>query len=230
MKYLSSITLLLLILAQALVAKDNKLSVTGNSSVFMPADKLTMIIGVETYNQDRQKAIEENAEKMKSVMEALKAQGLTADELQTKDFILAPQMTTAPKNPSPDWQPKIAGYQVRNTLRIQTNKLDLAGEMIDVASMAGGNTIQNITFSLKDEEPAKIKAIGKAFRQANDYAKALADEANLHLGNVIEISIGQPYIAMNSFRAEKLSGDITTPISAREIEITASVSVVYALE
>lgn len=230
MKQLSLITILCLIFAGCLFAKESKLSVTGNAAIFKPADKLTMVLGVETYNQDRQTAIEENAVKMKAVMEALNNIGFTSDELQTKDFSLIPQMTPAPKNPPLDWQPKIAGYEVRNTLRIQTTRIEDAGLIIDTAAKVGSNTIQNLNFSLKSEEPAKIEAIGKAFNQAESYAKALADDARLKLGNIIEISIGQPYVAMKTLRAENFSAENMTPITARDIEITASVSVIYELE
>ncbi|QLH35440.1 MAG: SIMPL domain-containing protein [Parachlamydiaceae bacterium] len=198
--------------------------------MFKPADKLTLILGVETFDKDRQKAIQNNAVKMKAVIEALKTAGLSKEELQTKDFVLIPQMTPQPKNPPADWQPTIAGYQVRNTLIIKTVKLDSTGEFIDTVTKVGGNYIQSISFSLLNDEEAKIEAIEKAYKQANTYAKALAKTSGLQLGDIIELSISQPYMTTRSFKAERLGVETETPISPRDVEVSASVSVIYKIE
>ena len=87
-----------------LCAEEHKLSVTGNSSVIKPADQLTMILGVETYDKESKKAIADNAVKMNAVRDSLRNIGLSDNELETSSFLLIPQMTPAPKNPPEDWK------------------------------------------------------------------------------------------------------------------------------
>ena len=217
-------------LSTSVYADDPKLSVTGNATVVKPADKLAIAVGVESYDRDKRKAVADNAEKMRSVQEALKAIGLTEKEVQTRNFVLLPQMTPAPKNPPANWMPEIAGYQVRNTLEIHTTRLELAGEIIDAVSKVGGNQIQDLSFSLQDEESAKTEALIKAFQQADRYAKALANEAHLQLGEVLELSVGQAYVGMRAFKVQALSVEAQTPISPKDVEVSASVSLAYQIQ
>ncbi len=230
MKKLLSTLSFLMVLTQTLPAADAKLSVTGNSSVFKLADQLTLVLGVESYDKESKAAVKANAGKMKLVIEALKNIGVTEHEIQTHDFTVIPQTSPSPQNPPPDWQPAIVGYRVRNTLNIRTTKLESAGAMIDAVSKAGGNYIQSITFSLQEEDLAKAEAIGKAFKQADAYAHALAKEAGVRTGEIIELSIGHSYVGAVAFKAERLNSVEETPISPREVEVTASVSVVFSIE
>jgi uncharacterized protein YggE len=138
-------------------------------------------------------------------------------------------MTPAPKNPSEDWKASIAGYQVRNTLEIRTSQLELVGEIIDTASHAGSNYIQQILFSLQDEEEAKIEAITKAFNQARKYAQALAEGAGIRLGNIIDLSITHSYALRKSINAYQLTGTAETPISPGDVEVSASISLTFAI-
>ncbi len=219
-----------MITAQAVCSEEHKLSVTGNASVFKPSDLLTLILGVETYHKDSNSAVEANAMKMKAVIESLQKIGLTEAEMQTKDFVILPQMTPSPKNPSPDWQPTIAGYQVRNTLNIRTNKLELAGEMINASSKVGGNYVQAINFSLLDEDHAKAEAISKAYQQAEMYAQSLAKVAGVQMGDVMELSIGHSFVGGGVYKAARMDSSVETPISARDVEVAASVSVIFNIK
>jgi uncharacterized protein len=218
------------IVAQGLFAEEHKLSVTGSSSVFKPADQLTMVLGAETFDKESKKAVTDNALKMNALRDSLRDLGLTGKEMQTANFMLLPQMTPAPKNPQEDWKAAIAGYQVRNTLEIRTNQLELAGQIIDSAAQVGSNYIQQIVFSLQDEEEAKVEAITKAFNQARRYAQALAEDAGIRLGDIIDLSITHSYVMKRSFNALQLAADAETSIAPGDVEISASVSASFVIE
>jgi uncharacterized protein YggE len=221
---------MLIIFSQGLSAGEvNKLSVNGTATVYKPADNLNIIIGVETYGQGVKQAIEENKVKMNAVIAALLKAGLPEKEIQTKNFTILPQLTPAPKNLPEDWQPSIAGYQVKNLLDIRTKKLDLIGNLMDAAAAVGVNLVESISFSLLDEEAAKVEAIGKALHQAESYAQAAAESAGIQLENIIELSLNSPYASPQVFRANRLAQEMATPISPREVEVTASVSVSYGI-
>lgn len=230
MKFIIFSSLLSLFCVGAFAADAHKLSVTGNSSIFKPADQLNIIIGVETFDQESKKAAQANAAKMQAVKDVLIKTGLSEKEIQTKEFTIAPVLTPPPQNPPADWQPKIAGYQVRNTYQVKTKRLDLAGTIIDATTKEGANTIQSISFTLENEDIAKVEAIGQAYKQAEFYATALSKEAHVKLGDIIELSISHPFTNVRFLKAERFSQELGTPISPKDVEVKASVSVVFEID
>lgn len=227
------ISFIFIILTQTIYADNpHKLSVSGESTIYKPADKLSIMIGVETYDQDVKKAIQANARKMQDIHDALLKMGLSETELQTKAYTVVPRHTPTPENPPPKWEPTIIGYEVRNTLEIRTDKLELAGNMIDVASSAGANFIHSISFSLQNEQQAKAEAIAQAFHNAESYAQAAVKEAGLQLGQIIDLTVNQPVKRTELFKGSRNLGsqEIPTMISPRDVEVSATVSIVYEIE
>lgn len=227
------LSLFLVCLTSPVLAEDaHKLVVNGNSTLHKPADKLSLKIGVVTLNQNAGAAIEANNEQMQQLFQTLKKTGLSENEFQTGSFTVAPQYTPPPKNPPPDWHSTISGYEVRNTLSIHTNRLELAGPLIDAAAKAGANLFEDISFTLQDTQNAQIEAIGKAVQQAKAYAQAAALEAGVKLGDVLEISLNPSTIVPRFYKAERFAmamGDNSTPIAPGNVEVTASVSMTYEL-
>lgn len=224
-------TSLFIILAHMGYAENiQKLSVSGEATIFKAADKLSISIGVETYDSDVKKAIQSNAEKMDSIRKALEKIGFTDKELQTKAYTVSPRYTPTPQNPPANWEPTMIGYEVRNTLEVITTKIDQAGHIIDVASGAGANNINSINFSLQDEQQAKEEAIAQAYRRAVAYAEAVRKEADLKLVGIADLTVNQPITNVAMFREAPRSyafKEITTSISPREVEVSATVSIIY---
>ncbi len=205
-----------------------KLTVTGNSVVYKPSDKFNLTIGVVTVNKDVKTAMSANAEKMKPIFESLKQLGLTDKEYQTGSYSINPQYTPQPKNPPPDWQEKISGYEVRNTIVIHTQKIELASDIIDTISKKGGNIIENLSFTLANEDSAKSEAIALAIQQARQYAESAAKAAGVTLGPVREITIN-PSMDMPRFQKTFAIREVSTPISPGDVEVSSNVQVVYEL-
>lgn len=230
MKYLP----LLLVCAFSVACCDqphaNKLSVTGQATVYVPADKLTLTVGVVTQNTLAQVALRENNERMNQVIGALKKVGLKEGEYQTGQFSVNPTYSQPPKNPPPNWQQTISGYEVRNTVNIRTNQFELAGPIIDEVGMGGANLIDNISFAVDDPQPSKSQAITLAVQQAIGYAETAARAAKVNLGDLHELSINpsvvSPHFKMNSFA---MTADSGTPIQAGNVEVQATASLVYEI-
>lgn len=218
------------VIAQS-VRKEHTLIVPGASSVFRPADKLSLTVGVVTFNQDVGAAVSANADRMKAVVSTLKDLGLNDKELQTGDFTIQPKYAPTPHNPPADWQPTIVGYEVRNTLTIHTNKLDLANQIIAAAGKESANLIQDLTFTLQNEQSAKSEAIAQAVRQAEGYAEAAAKEAKVRLGEIQEINIHSSYISPRMLKADRMveAQGIATPILPGEVEVHANVTIIYLI-
>lgn len=213
-----------------------KLSVKGEVTLRKPANELHLTVGVLTEGKNADNALKSNSDKMKSVLEAIQKAGLAKDEFQTGQFSIQPTYTVRPKNPPEDWRSEINGYQVSNQINVKTSKIGLAGEIIDAASRAGANTIDNIMFTLSDPQAHRADAITAATQNALANASVLAKAANVSLVRVMELSLDNAFenprmIRPNLFLAKAASSDeLLTPIEPGDVEVKANVNLVYEIK
>ena len=212
--------------------ESRKLIVSGSAILSEPADQAVLTIGVVTQDQKIETATSSNDSKMRSIISSLYKTGLSTEEFYTSVFMISPVYSQPPKNPPPDWTSQIAGYEVKNQLRIQTEKLDLIGSIITAASEGGANLIGNIQFSLKDPVKSQTEATRQAIQQAEAYAEAAANAANISLRGILEISVNPSSIVPRIDQSQRVAimSAQETPIMPGEIDINSSVTMIYEIE
>jgi len=208
-----------------------QLSVSGTARVEKPADEVRISAGVQTEAEDARTALRRNTERMNAVIEALQKAGLTEDEYETGQFRIRPEYDRRPRNASADWEPRIVGYTVSNSLDIATRDLETIGELIAAANDAGANTVSIQGFTLSDPDQYRPEVITAATQRAMIDARALAAAADLTLVRILRIEADAPDthgrlergMAMSAAR----SADSSPPIEAGDVTLTATVRLVY---
>lgn len=202
------------------------LKARGSANLKVPADRLTLTIGVITEHQRASEALQKNSDSMNKIMEALKSTGLSQSQMQTSSFRIDPIWQTEPANPTPNWKPEIIAFKVTHNLDIETVAIRKAGGLIDAAFEAGASRAASLTFDLKDSARYRRQAITEATENAIKDAKAAANAAQVVLGDVIAITLDdtfsdtpRPFMAMRA----------NTPIEPGDIDITAGVTVEYEI-
>ncbi|MBA2728885.1 MAG: SIMPL domain-containing protein [Parachlamydiaceae bacterium] len=228
----------LTLLATNVMASDSfdnrsKLSLTAHSTLSVPADELQLSIGVVTLSDTAEAALAENSSKMQAIIATIEAAGLPKSDYKTSRFSIHPNYTPYPKDPPQNWKPSIVGYEVSNAINIKTDKLDLAGKLIDTASKAGANNIENISFGLKDQRSHWDQSITQATTNAKNDAEVIARAANIKLVKLLEVSLENTNLIapqQSDMRFTKfMAAEATPPIKAEDIEINSSVNVVYEI-
>jgi len=87
-----------------------QLTVRGEAVLHVPADQMQLSMGVVTSAVTVEAAMDSNTKKMHDVEKALIGAGLNKDEYRTGRFQVQPQWEPRPRQPVPDWQPRIVGY------------------------------------------------------------------------------------------------------------------------
>ena len=207
-----------------------KLSVRGHATLKKPADQLQITLGVVSENLDATRALEENSRKMKVIVQAIKAVGLKEDEFETQRFQIRPIFSPRPRQAEPGWKPQIIGYEVRHHILVNTLKINLAGELIEVANKAGANSIDSVGFDLSDKRKYRAEAISIATANALADALTLADSAGVRLVRPLSINLddGQPTFISRQMVAVA-EAVIAPPISPGEITVSASVAIIYEI-
>jgi len=206
--------------------EPKSIAVTAQGSVTAMPDVAYVTVGVTTQNADMQTAQENNAQAMNAMFEALKSAGLTDDDMRTTQFNAYPIYDY-----SSDIR-KIVSYEVTNQVELTIKDIGRVGEIIDVSVNNGANMTNAISFGLIDEQ----SRYNEALKLAVEAARAKAD--TLALAGGVKI-IGTQQITENTAggeisRAYELAAlddaSGSTPISTGDLDIQASVTVIYEIE
>jgi uncharacterized protein YggE len=144
-------------------------------------DAATVVLSVITQSPQALNAQQDNARKSEAVIQALKASAGADPEIKTSDYSLQPRY---------DYRynklPKIIGYEARNSVMVTMGDLTKVGAVIDAASRAGANSVENVSFILRDNSPARGQALAEASRQAMTKAQSIAQAMGGKVVRVVE--------------------------------------------
>jgi uncharacterized protein len=162
-----------------------QIAVMGRGEVKVTPDRATIQISVQTRAPTAAAAAQENATRQQSVLTALRALGLTNDQLSTTGYNVYPEQRYQEGK-----LPEVVAYNVTNTIVADIRKLNQVGPVIDAALAHGANMINSLQFYASNTEAARRSAIASAIEKARQDADAAARAAHGSLGTLIEISIG----------------------------------------
>jgi uncharacterized protein YggE len=217
--------------AFAQVAPIESVTVSGTGRVSLRPDRFTFNVGVQTVAPALEDAVNENNQRVASVVAALKKAGATDADIRTSNFSLYPQQ---------DYRegklPRIVGYQVSNNITVTRSVIADAGRLLQVAVNAGVNQASNIEFRNSDPARGRDEGMRAAFADAKAKATLLASAAGRTLGRALTISEGleaapprpypMPQMAMMKAGTAEVS---EVPVEAGSQDVTFNVTVVFEL-
>ncbi len=203
---------------------EHTITVSGSGKVTIVPDVARITLGV-TVSKPTVKAVREaGAKAMTDIIAAIKGLGVADADIQTTDLSLYPQYGNGSA-------PKIVGYQMNEQVQVTVRDLDKAGDVVDVATAKGANAVNGISFESGDPVKAQNDARAAAVAAARTSALAMAAAGNVSLGGVVSITDASPNspIWYASQRAGALN-DAATPVQPGTQDLTATVTVVFAID
>lgn len=208
-----------------IIANKMTVSATGTKKV-MP-DVAYVTVGATTQNKSMSKAQSQNRDIMNALTAAIKTAGLTDDDIETISYSVYPMYDYT------NGTGTITGYEVSNMIRLTVKDIDKVGDYIDVAAANGANTNYSINFDLEDSTQYYNEALANAMTKAKGKADAIAEAGGYELKGTLEITESQAYYAPEyreyDAAAKPMADEASTPVSAGQLEITATVTVVYQI-
>lgn len=226
------------------------LTVNGEGRSFREPDMAVFSAGVTTQGKTAAEALAENSRAMTAVIAALKRAGIADRDVQTSNLSIFPvyrdpnqeamfaaragQPYVPPINPA---VPEIVGYQANNTVSVRQRRLGDYGKVIDTLATAGANQINGPMFQMDNPEPATNEARIDAIKQARERAELYANAAGLKIHRILVINDGGSYYGpppMMFARAVSVTASAPpppppAPVQAGEMQLTASVSIMFEL-
>ncbi len=210
------------------------LSVTGSVTKMVTPDKVDIVLSVETLDKLATKSQSDNAviaDKVKSVLESLSS---VRAEVKTVSYSVNEEFEWNDSTKKSD----SIGYRTINEIQVTLKGSDIssAGKVIDLAVGARANRVSSIVFGLTDAKELEIRKV--ALNEASSTAKAKADSIaqglNVTLGKVYSISENSFYYTPSNYKSYDTAlgaspENVSTPIVAGDVEVTASVGVQFEL-
>lgn len=198
------------------------LTATGTAAATFVPDVANLSFGSSVDRQKADVAISANAAVMTKVIDALKNAG--ARDLGTDAVSLT---ILHPLNDPTT----ITGFEASNIVHATTS-VDQMGALIDAAVAAGATNISGPYFSSSGDLEGRYRAaLREAVAQARERAQALADAAGVTLTRLVSIEPNaQGPVAVAPTAVAAASAGATTPVISPTQNVTASVTLVFAIQ
>jgi hypothetical protein len=190
---------------------------TGHGLVTATPDRATVTAGVHTQAATAADALSQNARLANAVVAALEGAGGT--DLQTQQVSLYPQ--TADDG-------KVVGYAADDNISA-SSPVAGAGGLVDAAVSAGANTVSGPTLDLSQQDELYRQALARAVRDAREKAAALGRAGGFAVGPVSTVTEASQVSQPVPFAATAKASDASTPVEAGTQDVTADVTVTFAI-
>ncbi|MFO1174165.1 MAG: SIMPL domain-containing protein [Paracoccaceae bacterium] len=226
MRILNSLAVAALLAGPAL-ADDARpvMAVTGEGQVQVAPDMATVTMGVTNDADTARAALDANSQAVAALLKELATAGIEAKDIQTTGLSLGPRIDY-----SSGGGQKLLGYTASNMVTVEVRALDKLGGVLDSVVNEGANTLNGISFGLQDPAPATDEARKAAVVEARRKAELYAAAAGVKLGKLRSISENGGMAPPMPMAADAFAkGAAPVPVSAGQLSVSASVSLVYEL-
>ena len=168
-----------------------------------------------------------------AILKGINALGVTSQQIQTSRLTIMPVYS---QRPNSNEAPKIVGYSASNMISITLENLSQIGPVVDAGLDNGANQLEGVGFGLKNDGPAREKALRQAVAEAQSKAAAMASALSVKLGTPLEVN--ESGVSIVPYEQEGLSSaralltaqaTSPTPVSTGQLTIRASVTIRYRI-
>jgi uncharacterized protein YggE len=225
--------------AQNIVNPERTIVFTEEGKVIAKPDIAELSFSAVTQGKQAVDVQNENNKKMQQVIDFVKKQGVSEEDIQTTNYSLNPQYDynwckTSSVKPYTSCPPKIIGYELTQTATIKIRDFDKINTIVGGLSQAGANQISNISFSIDEPEDYKNQARIEALKKIEKRAQLLSKETSLKLGKIVSVSESGifPSPIYRDLKATVGSTEDlpSAPIETGTQEITVTLTVSYEIK
>jgi len=202
---------------------DSGIVVQGEGEAQAAPDLAVLRVGVEAHRPTMAEAREASASAQTRILDAVRALGVAAADVQTE------QLTLAPDYEYGEAGRRLRGYVATNVVSVRIRDVARAGEIVDATVGAAGDDarVDGVAFEIEDGTALRAEARRRAVADARAKAEQLAAELGGRVGDPIfveETAVNPPGPMMM-----RLAADASTPIAAGELTMNVSVRVRWTL-
>lgn len=197
------------------------ITVTGTGEVRSAPDRADLTFSVHSDGTTAAAALAANAAELRRLIAALKGAGVEPSSLKTEHLGVSPRYD--------DGKVETNGYSADAYLIVADQGLERAGRLIDVGVSAGADSVSGPSLSIEDREAQYRQALKLAVDDARAKAETLAEAAGVSLGQVTAMVEGARYGGPVLAMEDRAALEAKMPIEPGTEEVTAVVTVTFAI-
>lgn len=181
----------------------SELAVVGEGKVDVSPDTAYIDVGITVNNKKTVEDAQNNIkETNNTIIASLKKLGIQEKAIKTTNYSVYPNYTYENNKSS------IGGYDGTATLTVKTKDIELVSKIIEAATQAGANQINNTRFVVDEPQKYREEAREKAIKNAQDQATKLAKSLNIKIGKITNIveSMGSSPLPLGGSFAREFGG------------------------
>jgi uncharacterized protein YggE len=152
----------------------------------------------------------------------VKGLGVADADIKTVNLTLYPHYANGSSS-------RIDGYTLGNQVQVTVRDHDKASDVVDAAMSKGATEMNGISFEVADPQKALDTARSAAIAAAQVSAQAMAAAGHVSLGNVVSITDSSPASPVYYGGMRGAALDAATPIQPGSEDLSATVTVVFAI-
>jgi uncharacterized protein YggE len=193
--------------------------------VRVPADRLSMYVGVEGTAETGTDALARTDVKLKNVTEAIQKLGNVVQAERPMPYGVN---VVQPQSGYPGI-PNTTSYVARAVIRVHITRLDQVGVVQSALLAAGASTTTGYTYEAVSADSARRARLTEAMAAAKADAEVLAQAQGMHLGPLIDMSTSSNLGVQQSGYLTFDSRSYPQPVPAPEITVSANVTLRFRL-
>lgn len=210
---------------EAPATPPRSVTVTGEGHVRAAPEMARVRLGVSETAETARAALDAMNAAMGRVLERLSEAGIAPENVQTGQLSLDRDYARMR-----DGQSEPEGFVATTLVELRVTDLDSLGTVLDAAVGEGANRLEGIEFMLADRAAAHDEARRAAVADAQARAQLYAEAAGIELGEVLSLSETRADFGPRPMMEMRMAADGGVPIAQGEVEVSAGVSMVYAID
>ncbi len=201
------------------------MTLNGAGIIRVQPDSAIVVLGVISESLELRIAQQENAEKVRNIIDTLLRTGIEERNIETESYSIIPQYDYV------EGTQVFRGYRVTNNLKVTIRDMDRVGAVVDAAVASGANIVYTVNFAISNPSGIYKRALAQAIVDAIN--KAIIIERTLNIivdktpNTIEEESISTGIIRE---RDELFAPIATTPIVGGQIEVVARIKATFSYQ
>ncbi len=212
------------------INNDKTISVVGSGLIKEKPDIALIDFDITLKNSDPSAAMDNLSQKANDLLQKIYAQGINRSDIKTSNISLQP-IYVFDKSSNKE---VLDGYSATESFTLKTS-VEGSGKTISLLTDNGVNQINNIRFERSDINQLRLQAIENAMSDARKQADAVLDKTMYKITGIKSVTISPisaptPLLKENLYNKSLAGTNQPLPVEGGEIEIRASVQVVFIFE
>jgi len=165
------------------------------------------------------------------LIRTLENAGVDSKNIRAGSLSVRPDYVQTASQGDDNTPPKVR-TQVERSVSLTLDKLERLPRVLDALTTAGVDSLDGVSYGLKDSDAADDRALKQALERARQKAEMMADTLNVDLGDVVSIeeTTAPRYQPQMMMRASAAESSDSSEYRSGEISIDAGVSVSWEID